>query len=187
MPLTACKQSCKRALVKLSLCLIATGQELLFVTAAVDAQTEMCIWRVLMLPNGDIASGDSSGRVAVWDATYGTLLAAVERHTGDVMALAASPDGSQLFASGMDPKVALIRRLPGQDGRDSKWVYLDCKRPHTHDVRAMEVIVRSDGQEPLIVSGGNDAQLFCYSVNAFQKVLPTVSLWFYDPKRSAEG
>lgn len=149
---------------------VATGQELLFVTAAVDAQTEMCIWRVLMLPNGDIASGDSSGRVAVWDSTYGTLLAAVERHTGDVMALAASPDGSQLFASGMDPKVALIRRLPGQDGRDSKWVYLDCKRPHTHDVRAMEVIVRSDGQEPLIVSGGNDAQLFCYSVNAFQKI-----------------
>ena len=60
-------------------------------------------------------------------------------------------------------------------GGVARWEYIDSKRPHTHDVRALTVVGGVDA-EPLLVSGGNDAQLFAYSVRAFTKVPPKLEL-----------
>ncbi len=51
-----------------------------------------------------MATGDAGGGVALWDAALGTRLAAFSRHAADVLALAASPDGTALFAAGVDPQ-----------------------------------------------------------------------------------
>ena len=42
------------------------------------------------------------------------------------------------------------------------WAYIDCKRPHTHDVRTL-LTLASAGEAPLMLSAGNDAQLLAHS------------------------
>lgn len=48
-----------------------------------------------------VCSGDSSGNVQFWDGRFGTLLARFNQHQADVLQLAASPDGSMVFAAGV--------------------------------------------------------------------------------------
>lgn len=48
---------------------------------------------------------------------------------------------------------------------------MESKRPHSHDVRCLAV-VSSPSSGPLLISGGNDAQLFAYRIPAFTKALP---------------
>ena len=66
--------------------------------------------------------------------------------------------------------MACFRRLPAKDGRPEKWLYLDTRRPHTHDVRAM-LVLNPAATDPLLLTGANDAQLFAYSVSRFQTVI----------------
>ena len=57
----------------------------------------------------------------------------------------------------------VVAQAPGS------WTYLDYKRAHTHDVRAMDVVSLPGGKSVLI-SGGLDAQLVAYPVEGFLKV-----------------
>ena len=59
-----------------------------------------------MLPDGTLVSGDGEGAVQMWDGAFGTLLHRFVRHKADVLALAAAPDGSAVFAAGVDSQVA---------------------------------------------------------------------------------
>jgi hypothetical protein len=65
-----------------------------------------------------------------------------------------------------------LLRCAGPAGR---WVDLDAKRPHTHDVRTLAVVSLPD-EEPLLLSGGNDAQLLAHSVPRFLRVRLSVCL-----------
>ena len=64
---------------------------------------------------------DGSGAVQLWDASLGTRLAAFRAHAADVLALAAAPDGSAVFAAGVDPQLVIIQRVPPQKGA-IQWV-----------------------------------------------------------------
>ena len=55
-------------------------------------------------------------------------------------------------------------------GEASQWEYLESKRPHSHDVRALAVATAYQ-QGPVLISGGNDARLFAYRMAKFTKVL----------------
>ena len=55
-------------------------------------------------------SGDSGGSVQFWDGAHGTLLHSFHQHQAGVLALAASPAGDAVFASGIDHQV-WIRHL----------------------------------------------------------------------------
>jgi len=145
-----------------------SGRELRRITASTGS--DLCIWSVAILPHGEVVSGDSSGQVSVWDPQFGSLVQSLQQHCADVLRVAVSPDGSHIFASGIDNQVAAFRLVPAHGEEPSRWVYLDSKRPHAHDVRAMDIVCLPGDHEPLLVSGGNDAQLFCYSVLRFQKV-----------------
>ncbi|KAK9820486.1 hypothetical protein WJX72_010807 [[Myrmecia] bisecta] len=147
---------------------IGPTQELLRITTGDGSGAEQCIWAVLVLADGTMVSGDSLGKLQFWDAQFGTLLYAFQQHKADILALAASPEGDLVFASGADVQVALFRRIKEKTGID-RWVFIDCKRPHTHDVRAMAVIPQPDADSPLLLTGGNDSQLFAYSVSRFTK------------------
>ena len=39
-------------------------------------QEDLCVWAVHVLPDGTMVSGDSQGRVQLWDANFGTLIQA---------------------------------------------------------------------------------------------------------------
>lgn len=87
------------------LCLPATGQELLRITAASHSGASLCVWALLVTGDGTIVSGDSEGAVQFWDGSNGTLLTRLQRHAADVLALA-EWRGS-VWAAGVDPRVSL--------------------------------------------------------------------------------
>lgn len=64
-----------------------------------------CVWALEVLADGTMVSGDQEGAVQFWDGRFGTLLSRQQQFVADVLALAASPDGKTVWASGVDPKV----------------------------------------------------------------------------------
>ena len=74
------------------------------------------MWCVAVLADGTMASGDSAGNVQLWDAAHGTLLAGFRQHAADVMALAASPAGDRVFASGVDTQIAVFQCVMASQG-----------------------------------------------------------------------
>ena len=93
-----------------------------FITARTTADAaELCVWSVLALSDGTVVSGDSSGRVVFWDGSHGTQLASFARHAADVLALAATPDGTRVVAAGVDPQLAMFHCMGGRPGGGMTW------------------------------------------------------------------
>lgn len=149
------------------------GRELLRITAGDGSGRELCVWALLVLPDGTIVSGDSNGNTQWWDGNFGTRIQSLTQHGADVLALAASPDGRLVFSSGSDNQVAAFQLVASQGDGPAQWVFLSAKRPHTHDVRSLAMV--SPKEQPgdaLLVSGGNDAQVVAYPAAKFLKVHP---------------
>ena len=96
----------------------------------------------------------------MWDGNAGVLMDSFRQHTADVLTLAASADGSAVFAAGVDGKVICLQKssstaeaaLIGAGGgrsrsnsmiapvaADNTWVYVHAHRAHSHDVLALAV------------------------------------------------
>ena len=131
-----------------------------------------CVWVVKTLPDGTVAAGNSLGQVQLFDAEHGALMQTMQCHRAAVLALAAVPRGDILFAAGADCKVSMLQKQTWVDGESSAWQFVDKKQPHSHDVRALEVV--PTGQGGALFSGGNDARLLSYRPRKFQKTHPTV-------------
>jgi U3 small nucleolar RNA-associated protein 4 len=157
---------------------VNTGHELLRITAGDASGKELCVWALLVLPDGTIVSGDSCGGVAFWEGRFGTQIARFAQHDADVLQLAASADGASVFAAGVDPRIAIFRQTQRADGGvKPEWAFLSAKRPHTHDVRAMCVAHKpgtsgSGGAASMLFTGGNDTLLLSHSVDRFLKEHP---------------
>ena len=166
-----------------------TTTELLRITLTHGAAARVtpCVWAVLVLPDGTLASGDSEGCTSLWDGEHGTLRQSFKSHEADVLALASTPAGDAVFAAGVDSKVALLARVPsGTSGPTpdaalppvAAWSLLGYKRAHTHDVRALAVAPfppadarHDDGGGAqlgsMLLSAGTDAQLLAYAADNF--------------------
>uniref|UniRef100_A0A7S2SQY4 Uncharacterized protein n=1 Tax=Mucochytrium quahogii TaxID=96639 RepID=A0A7S2SQY4_9STRA len=142
-------------------------------TETYGKQDPICVWSLAVLNDSTVFSGDSEGHIHVWDGkeNTGTLLKSFHEHRADVTTLVASKDGSRVFGSGMDSRVAMFRVVKkiSDDGEEfDEWVYGYSHRPHSHDVRALALV--NDGKT--LVSGGNDTQLCWYPVEEFNKARP---------------
>ncbi|XP_029953074.1 U3 small nucleolar RNA-associated protein 4 homolog isoform X1 [Salarias fasciatus] len=115
---------------------------------------EVVVWSVVFLSDGTVVSGDSAGKVQVWDSATGTLVQTHPVSKWDVLALAASRDESSLLAGSSEGLVVQFQLLAPAAGRQERqWVRTRTFRNHSHDVRAL---VHSD---TAVVSGGMDTQL----------------------------
>jgi U3 small nucleolar RNA-associated protein 4 len=156
---------------------------------ASDAE-ERCVWALQYLPCGTLVSGSSDGDVTFWDGEHATKISAHRQHKADVLALAASPDGASVFASGVDSQIAVFEKasIDGASGA-YKWTFTGTKRPHTHDVRALAMAAAPPSEQSdksgkssvgnaghrggaVLLSGGNDAQLLAYPAEKFRKRHP---------------
>ncbi|KAK3242493.1 hypothetical protein CYMTET_47817 [Cymbomonas tetramitiformis] len=175
-----------------------SGQQLQRITVGAGGVrkpgAELCVWSVLALADGTVVSGDATGRVQFWDSAMGTLLNGFHEHKGDILSLAATPKGNDVFASGVDHQVVLFQRV-GQDAGEKEgaavvdggahWVMAGKKRPHSHDVRALTMAAAPGAPAGacVLLSGGNDAQLNAYIATNFLHEHPVcVSKW---PQRPA--
>ena len=87
-------------------------------------------------------------------------------------AMAASLDGGAVSAAAECHLMRgtffdAVRECPA--GKPERWVHSQSKRPHSHDVRTL-CVARLPDQDPILISGGNDAQLLVHSVPRYTQV-----------------
>ncbi|KAM6946210.1 U3 small nucleolar RNA-associated protein 4 homolog [Aplochiton taeniatus] len=125
--------------------------------AGAPKSREVVVWSVVFLSDHTLVSGDSAGKVQVWDGRTGTLVRTHLVTKWDVMALAVSQDESSLIAGTSEGTVVQFQFLSAVMGRshgdDSEWVRTRTFKNHTHDVRALAHTAIA------VVSGGMDTQL----------------------------
>lgn len=144
------------------------------------------IWSIKVLSDSTIVTGDSRGHVQLWDGETGVLMITLHQHTAEIMALAVSPDESQIFASGVDCRVTCVRKVGPKFGTspddlplpsDNNWVYSTSHNPHSHDVFALEVCNSTPSSSSgvggaVLISGGMDTKMCSYSVDEFARTRP---------------
>ncbi|XP_031420781.1 U3 small nucleolar RNA-associated protein 4 homolog isoform X2 [Clupea harengus] len=122
--------------------------------AGAPRDQECVVWSVVYLSNDTVISGDSSGKVKVWDALTGTLIKNHDVTKWDVLALSLSQDETSLVAGTSEGTVVQFQFLSSVLGKEDKeWVRTRTFKNHTHDVRALAEM------DTAIISGGLDTQL----------------------------
>uniref|UniRef100_A0A4W5RDS0 UTP4 small subunit processome component n=1 Tax=Hucho hucho TaxID=62062 RepID=A0A4W5RDS0_9TELE len=115
---------------------------------------ETVVWSVAFLSDHTVVSGDSAGKVQVWDGHTGTLVKTHLVTKWDVLALSVSKDESSVVAGTSEGTVIQFQFIaPTLHQQDKEWVRTRTFKNHTHDVRALAEI------ETAIVSGGMDTHL----------------------------
>ncbi|XP_059917134.1 U3 small nucleolar RNA-associated protein 4 homolog [Gadus macrocephalus] len=132
----------------------ATQRMMVDRAAGANKKKEVAVWSVVFLSDNTVISGDSAGKVQVWDSQMGTLIRTHLVTKWDVMALAVSRDESSLLAGTSEGSVVQFQFISAHlDQPDKEWQRTRTLRSHSHDVRAL---VHTD---TAAVSGGNDAHL----------------------------
>ena len=110
----------------------------------------------MVLPDGTMVSGDSTGSLQFWDGQHGTLLQAFSQHKADILAVAASKDGCTVFATGIDVQVSLPVltsspcHAPGQASFTNAPMLAAC---HTL-YRLLRHIIPQDSHPCIVLPGG---------------------------------
>ncbi|KAJ1630698.1 hypothetical protein T492DRAFT_613417 [Pavlovales sp. CCMP2436] len=122
------------------------------------------VWSVRLLADArSLLSGDSAGRVTVWDAKHGTVLTTFAEHEADVSCVAVDEDEGVCYAGGLDGKMICLQlhgralgraeRTGGSAGGAGgvalarskapsshwRWLFHSSRRIHTHDIKALVV------------------------------------------------
>ena len=134
-----------------------------------------CVWKMLYLPDDTLVTADSDGKVTFYDSRFYTVLKQFPSHDADVVALSVAPNGKIVFASGVDHKIVAFENLDDINRNEkgfNEWVQTSMKRPHTHDVKCLEMVKNSKVPGGVLLSAGVDAQLLAHRADAFGKKHP---------------
>lgn len=121
------------------------------------------IWALACLPDGTIVSGDSTGSVRFWDRKLYAPQQGYRPHAADVLCIAVTPDGGNIFTCGVDRKMICHGPTSGKD----KWTQVQGRRIHMHDVLAMACYRSADTD--LLVTGSRDTVLAIMSSRKFMR------------------
>lgn len=115
---------------------------------------EVVVWSIGFLSNHTIISGDSAGKVQIWDGITGTLVRSYLVTRWDVLVLSVSQDESSVIAGTSEGTVIQFQFISSTvDQHEKEWVRTRTFRNHSHDVRALIHTGTA------VVSGGMDTQL----------------------------
>ncbi|KAI8987964.1 WD40-repeat-containing domain protein [Mycotypha africana] len=160
-----------------------TGRTIHRMTVAKNRKEQTLVWAVAALRGNTIVSGDSRGAVTFWDSKLGTVKQSIRAHGADVLCVAASKDGNQVFSAGVDRKVTAFRRTLKKDSSKNEknsaskgsgktvheWINVGSRRYHWHDIRALALDERPHINS--IVSGGVDVELVSCPAIEFPKLI----------------
>ncbi|KAF2030308.1 small nucleolar ribonucleo protein-like protein complex subunit [Setomelanomma holmii] len=133
---------------------------------------EILVWKVRCLANGDFVSGDSTGDIRIYNGKNYSQMQRISGHEADILDLAVSRDGKNIFSAGMDRRTCFYTcRKPTTkiEGHSGKWRKVSHQRYHQHDVKAMSAY---DGHKlNVVVSGGIDTQPVIVPLSKFGQEL----------------
>lgn len=117
-----------------------------------------------------------------WDSKLGTVKQSIRAHGADILCIAASKDGNQVFSAGVDRKITAFRRTQNGGGKKKSnnssnnkvdtvndWINVGSRRYHWHDIRALALDERPKINS--IVSGGVDVELVACPAIEFPKLI----------------
>ena len=128
------------------------------------AGEQTLVWAVIVLADGSIVSGDSTGAVKVWNSKFHSLQQNFKMHASDVLCLGASVRGDTFFSAGVDRRMQMYKLVDGK----RRWAHISGRQYHQHDVRAMATY-EADGTS-LVVTGGVDMSLALIPLDKFMHV-----------------
>ncbi|ANB15042.1 Utp4p [Sugiyamaella lignohabitans] len=120
------------------------------------------VWSVLVLPNKQIVSGDSTGSIKFWDAQNFSLLQSFKSHEADILCLASNYKGNTIFSAGVDRKIVSYKIV---NSKLKRWASVSNRLLHAHDIRAMTTF-EAKGTS-FLISGGVERTLVINSVTNF--------------------
>ncbi|KAM4733990.1 LOW QUALITY PROTEIN: U3 small nucleolar RNA-associated protein 4 homolog [Anableps anableps] len=114
---------------------------------------EVVVWSVAFLSDRTIISGDSAGKVQIWDGLR-TLIRTHLVSKWDVLVLSVSQDESSVIAGTSEGTIAQFQFISSTVGQQDKhWVRTRTFKNHSHDVRG------ASNTDTAVVSGGMDTQV----------------------------
>jgi U3 small nucleolar RNA-associated protein 4 len=120
-----------------------------------DGKSDVHVWAVRCLPNGDVVSGDSTGQLRIWDSNNYSLVQSIQAHKADILDLVVSTSGQMIITGGADQRTVAYRLYGAQKGqKNQRWGQIMNRRFHEHDVRAMASF--ESKELSVVVSGGLD-------------------------------
>ncbi len=126
-------------------------------TGRSEAKQETIVWCLEVLKDFTFLSGDSRGRVTVWDGNLGTQIDYIQASKVDILCLAMSQNENAFYCSGVEQTLRQFIRLTTTKDNQTvvQWVR-NMKRStiHSHDVRALTYI-----KDNFVASGGVDGYL----------------------------
>nr|XP_057931377.1 U3 small nucleolar RNA-associated protein 4 homolog [Doryrhamphus excisus] len=112
------------------------------------------VWAVAFLSDNTIVSGDSEGKVQIWDGVTATLVQTHRVTAWDVLALSVTQDESSFIAGTTEGTVIQFQFLScNTDHQSKRWVRTRTFKNSSHDVKALV------HTETAVVSGGMDTQV----------------------------
>ncbi|KAI9312630.1 WD40-repeat-containing domain protein [Dichotomocladium elegans] len=149
---------------------VRTGQTLQRMVVDRVQKENTLVWSVAVLKDGTLVSGDSLGHVMFWNSKMGTMKQTIRSHAADILALAVSKDGQQVFSAGVDCKLTAYRKTMENDKKSgrSMWSTVESRQYHSHDIRALALY--ENDTSSIVVSGGVDVQLVACPAKQFPKL-----------------
>ncbi|CAO3681521.1 unnamed protein product [Rhizopus stolonifer] len=148
-----------------------TGRTIHRMTVEKNPKEQTLVWSVAATVGNVIISGDSTGTVTFWDSKMGTVKQTMKAHGADILCIAVSKDGKQVFTAGVDRKINTFKRATKKTKEDhvSQWINVGSRRYHWHDIRALALDERPHINS--IVSGGVDVELVACPAAEFPKLI----------------
>lgn len=125
-------------------------------TGRAEQNQETIVWCVEVLKDFTIITGDSRGRVTIWDGNLGTQIDWLQVSNFDIMCLTLSADENSFYCSGIEQIVRKYVKIKTtkENTEIDQWIRTAKRyKLHTHDILALTVI---DDQ---IISAGIDGFL----------------------------
>lgn len=119
---------------------VKTGQAIYkMATGRSEAKKETVVWSVEVLKDLTIISGDSRGRLTIWDGKIGAQIDTFPVLKADVLSIAVNEDETTLCCSGIDPIIKMFVLTPVKKDNivKNQWIKFIQRSVHEHDVMAL--------------------------------------------------
>lgn len=132
-------------------------------TGRTERNKDTVIWCLSVLQDFTILSGDSRGRITVWDGKMGAQVDSFVALRADVLAIDVNEEEDTFCCVGVDPiiKVYKVMKIKRENVVMNRWIKFIQRSVHDLDVRAIAI------SGNVIYSGSNDG---CIGVSTTSKI-----------------